>query len=211
MKMHLLLCYAAFLLIACGQATESGKQTGGAIKKTEPIRLERTEGGYDATLLFQANSGLLSFGILPQKNASPALSMTRRVDLWRPLINQLLREQGRRKEYLVAVGEYTELAARIASAAVCSRKWNLKTGRPLTGDANQEVKNILKQTQTTRELVSFFSSLGFRMSVDNGENVLICPWTRIHAAQDPPCGRAPAPTSQVPCGASILFRITDAG
>ena len=210
-KMQLSLCYAVVLLTAFGQAPDAGKQNKGILQKVEPIRLARTEAGYEATLLFQSNSGLLSFGIQPQRGSTGAtLAMTKRIELWRPLMNRLLREQGRRKEYIVAVGEYPELGARIASAAVCSGQWNLETGKPLTGSASQEVKNILTK-QPASELEPFFSSFGFRVSVDNVENVVICPWARVRPVQDLPCGSAPAPTAQVPCAASILFRITAAG
>src|SRR5438046_2391159 len=147
-------CFAALSLGACGQTPERRPP-----EKSPLVRLTRIEAGFEATLMFQKKSGLLNFGIVPQEGKRAAgLPMLKRVDLWRPLVEQLFKEHGRAKEYLVAVGQYPELSSRLAFAAACSGKWNTQTGQPRTGGANPAVKQLIADRRLNSEIEAFFDS-----------------------------------------------------
>ncbi len=196
------------LLISCGPAAGPGEQSHTPPDKATPIRLTRVEGAYEATLLFNENRGLLSFGVVSrQPTAGASLPMSRRVEMWRPLLEDLFRERGRSKEYLVAVGEYPEITARIATAAVCSGKWNLSTGRPRSGAPGAAIKELLVDGSLTPELQALFEPLGYSISVRSAEQVMLCRWKEVQSEPPASCRSNVAPDSQVPCGASILFRI----
>jgi hypothetical protein len=201
-------CYAIIVLIACGQPAGPGDPNQRSLEKTEPIRLTRKEGDYEATLLFQERRGLLSFGIVSlQKTEAAPLPMASRAELWRPLLEQLFRAQGRRKDYLLAVGQYPELGGRIAAAATCSGKWNPNTGKPRAGNAGAEVKELLNTGNLTPEVASFVDSFGYRLSVSSTEQVMLCRWKEIQPGTTASCRPNLGPDSWVPCGASILFRM----
>jgi hypothetical protein len=209
MRLRLTLSYVLLFLTACGQAKNAAKENPTGVQKVDPVRLTRIEAGYEASLLFQSNIGLLSFAIDAKTAADAKLPMVERVKLWRPLMDQLLREQGRRKEYLAAVGTYPELLMRLGSAAACSRNWNFNTGKPLPrGSADDGVKDLLRREKLTPEIEAFFAAFGYSAAVDHVESVIICPWSQVGSQSALPCGPAPKPSAQVPCSASILFRVT---
>jgi hypothetical protein len=143
--------------------------------------------------------------------------MARRIELWRPLFAQAIREQGRKGDYLAGVAEYPELNARLAMAAAASKQWNPKTGQPRSGQANGFIKDLLTQDRLFPELEGFFRSFGYHVSVHTVESVVLCRWREVVTGTD----RLPEPErgsraerlqlsddALVPCGGSILFSLT---
>jgi len=173
------------------------------------VRLARTEEGSQAILLFHEKRGILSLRIIPKPETRHALlPMARRVELWKPLLEEAFQKYGRRKDYTLTVGVYPELGGRIAAAAACSGKWNPKTGQPLEGNAATALKDLLNAQSLYRELHEFFDGMGYRVSVDSTEGVMLCRWKRVKPdTLDPACHPSMRPESFVPCGASIVFRL----
>jgi len=200
MKLSAVLGCSIFMFSACGQPPE----------KHAPIRLTRSERGYDATLQFVEARHLLIFSIAPERDSGGAeLSIRDRIAIWKPLAEQFLREHGGAKEYLVAAGRYPELNSRIAFAAACSDAWDTKTGKPKAGEpAGTYIKHLITEGRLAREVQSFFESLGYELATDSVEGVTVCDWSRIRPDSNAQCHPNPGPKAAVPCGASILFRAT---
>jgi hypothetical protein len=202
---------AAFLLIGCGHAADQIPPHQSP-EKNKPLRLSRTDNGYLVTLLFREKRGLISFELAPQeKSPTPAPPMATRVVLWKPLIEEFLRERGRKPSYLLAVGQYPELSSRLASAAACSGNWNFKTGKPHRGNPNVAIQQLINANHLTPEIDSLFSSAGYRVSVDSVEQVMLCHGADLQP--DPAASCHPKKferDAQLPCGASIVFRLNDA-
>ncbi|HKX00741.1 MAG TPA: hypothetical protein VJN43_23570 [Bryobacteraceae bacterium] len=173
------------------------------------IHLFRTEDGHKATLIFHEKTGVLNLGIVPNPATRHALlSMTKRIELWKPLVEELFEKYGRRKDYRLTVGLYPELGGRIAAAAACSGKWNPKTGQSLEGAAGAALKDLFTNHALYRELDAFFDTLGYRVSLDSAEAVMRCRWNRVKPEPvDPTCHPNVRPLSWVPCGASLVFRL----
>ena len=199
---------ALLLLIACGGAAAPETPTG-TLAKTPPLQLTRTEAGHEATLLFQAAADLLSLQVRPLGDDASPLPMTRRTALWAPLLDELFAQHGRRPTYLLAVGDYPELNARLAAAAACSDEWDVTRGRPRSGDAGSSVVRCLDGADAYGELTQLFTPRGYRVSTHSAESVLTCAWKEVpRAAAEVECARDVSPDAIVPCGASILFRLT---
>ena len=203
--MRLISICVVLTCIACGQ----GRPVSERPEKVAPVRLTRKDGGYEAVLQFQSNRALLSLSIDPVRDKSGAkLPMQERTSRWRPLLAQFLKEQGRRKELLVAVGDYPELDARLASSAICSATWDPDAGAFRGISANAAAKEILGRERLAPEIESLFSKVGYDLTVDQVENVIVCPWSRIQPSVVPSCASTLKGSSKAPCGASILFRAT---
>jgi hypothetical protein len=146
--------------------------------------------------------------LVSESQAAPA-SMRQRLEMLRPLVNQAFDEHGRKRMYAVTVGEYPELKARIAAAAACSGKWNMTSGKPKAGSAGVFVRELLESQKLYPELESFFGSMGYAVSVSSVEEIMLCPWAEIKREASPPCRPHIPSGSQAPCGASIVFRISN--
>jgi len=196
---------AMLLLIPMGQPAG---QASTSLDKTA-VRLVRTENGYEAILLFHEKRGILNLRITQKPEAGHALlPMAKRAELWKPLLEQVFQQYGRRKDYLLTVGVYPELGGRIAAAAACSGKWNPKTGRPNNGNAATALKDLLSDQSLYRELHTLFDGIGYRVSASSAESVMLCRWKRVKPSTvDPACHPSMPPQSFVPCGASIVFRL----
>jgi len=195
------------LLIACGSDVPASQKPAAALRKEDAVKLSRSADGYTGTLEWRAGTEMISLRVAPVAAADgPPLSMSRRIELWRPLLGQLFTEHGRRKTYLLTVGEYPELAPRMAAAAACSDKWDLKTGRPLAS-GNGAIVDLLSDARLYRELGALMTELGYDVAVQSAEAVVLCSWEAV-ADRIEGCSRTPPATAKVPCGASIVFRLT---
>jgi hypothetical protein len=153
--------------------------------------------------------GVLNLRLTAEGNQPTAgILMAKRLELWKPLLEQAFREHGQQKEYLLTVGEYPDLSARAAVAAVCSKAWNLKTGMPKVGDAGAAFKDLLVENRLYQELEPFFDSFGYGVSLSSAEAVMTCPWKEIRSEPvGNGCRPNAEPDSMVPCGASLVFRL----
>jgi hypothetical protein len=138
---------------------------------------------------------------------APPLSMTRRLEILKPLVEQAFREHGRLPAYTVTVGAYPELKARLAVAAASSGKWSLASGKPKTGNAGAFVKELLASEKLYPELESFFDSFGYGVSISSVEEVMLCHWKEIKSEATSPRQPDIRAESLLPCGASLVFRI----
>jgi len=198
---------ASLFLLAGARAAQD---VGGSLNKSE-VHLVRSQDGYDAVLTLHLASHTLSLRVEPKpENSGPPLPMTRRLELWRPLIDQLLREHPGTEIHLLTVGEYPELGARIAGAAACSGNWNPRTGKPHSGNAAKAIKTLLNDHSLYRELDSFFDGLGYRTSIESAEGVVLCPGKQFAGDEVHfPCQAKLHSESLVPCGASLVFRLVN--
>jgi hypothetical protein len=194
----------AILLTTLGSLIAAGQER---LQKATPMRLAQTEDGYDAILLIHPERDLLNLQIVP-KGIAGVPPAGRRTALWKPLLEQAFRKQGWKRTYLLTVGEYPELAPRLAAAAAASKNWDLKTGKPRSGEVDAVIKNLLSGGNFFPELDELFNSLGYRLSVEAVEAVMLCRWSEIQRHND---GSQPLDIqsdSLVPCGASLVFRLT---
>jgi hypothetical protein len=197
------------LWLSCGGAAGPRGETPAPLVKTTPVAYTRVDGNDEATLELNESRGLLSLRAAARQPAPGAVLPTaRRVELWKPLLEDMLRGRGRRKEYRVVVGDYPELPARIAAAAACSGQWDFATGKPRSGEPNATIQGMLADGSLTPELKALFESLAYSLSVRSVEKVLLCRWKEIQPGPPGSCRSDVKPESQVPCGASILFQIT---
>jgi hypothetical protein len=135
--------------------------------------------------------------------------MSQRAQAWAPLVQQMLRERGRKSRYLLTVGEYPELGGRLGYAAACSGRWNSETGKPSVGDAGSAVRDLIVNGHLYPELEGLFGPVGYTISVDSAEAVMLCPWRQVPLEVQPkPCRPEMRPEFLVPCGASIVYRVT---
>jgi hypothetical protein len=205
-----LTCIFLALATACAQADRSTAPAsgGGSIEKSRVSRYTRSEAGYDATLAVNDRASMLILTFTAHgANTGGHPSMSRRLEIWRPLLEQLFRERGRQQEYLLTVGEYPELKRRMAEAAVCLDEWDPKTGRPLAGQAGPALGALLTREHLYAELDAFFASLSYLVTVDYVEGVMICGWKDL-GSPAAPCQVSTDADSLAPCGASIIFKLT---
>lgn len=188
----------------------AAQDVAGSLNKSE-VRLVRSQGGLDAIVTFHLASHTLSLRVEPKpETGAHPLPMTRRLELWRPLIDQLLREHPGAEIHLLTVGEYPELGARIAGAAACSGNWNPRTGKPRSGNAAKAIKALLDDHSVYQELDSFFDALGYRTSVESAESVVLCPGKQFAGDEiHLPCQAKLQSEALVPCGASLVFRLVN--
>jgi hypothetical protein len=209
-KLAHLTCMFLALATTCAQADRATAPAsgGGSIEKSRLSRYTRSEAEYDATLAVNDRTSMLILTFTAHgANTGGHPSMSRRLEIWRPLLEQLFRERGRQREYLLTVGEYPELKRRMAEAAVCLDEWDPKTGRPLTGQAGPALRALLGREHLYAELDAFFVSVGYLVTVDHVEGVMICRWKDLGG----PAARCKVSTdadSLAPCGASIIFKLT---
>jgi len=186
----------------------ASQHVAGSLNKSV-VRLARSENGYDAVLIFHLASRTLSLRVEPKaETRGTPLPMSGRLDLWRPLLGQLFQQRPGVDSYLLTVGEYPELAGRIAVAAACSGKWNPQTGQPHIGNASKALKALLDDPSLYRELDSFFDAMGYRTSIDSAEGIVLCPWKQFSEnGAHLPCRAKLESESLMPCGASLVFRL----
>jgi hypothetical protein len=197
----------AVLLTALGFHIAFGQdQLRNPLDKTTPVRLMQAEEGYDAILLVHPHRDLLNLQIVT-KGTAEVPPASQRTESWKSLLEQAFREQGRKPTYLLTVGQYPELAPRLAVAAAASDNCNLKTGKPRSGEADAVIKDLIAHGRFFPELDALFEPFGYRVSVESVEAVMLCRWSEIqpHDVQQHPNIR---PDSLVPCGASLVFRLT---
>lgn len=193
-------------LAALGQTPGSTPRAGPGLDKTPPIRLTRVESPYRATLQLFGTRGIMSLAVTAEGEAPP-VSMAKRLEILKPLVEQAFREHGRLQEYTVTVGGYSELRTRLAVAAASSGKWKMTSGKPRTGHAGAFVKELLASKKLYPELDSFFDSFGYGVSVSSVEEVMLCRWDEIKPEVAEPFGPDMRPEFLLPCGASVVFRI----
>lgn len=195
------------VMVACSQGA-SDQST--ALRKEDPIRLTRTENGYEAELQFRPERAVISLRLTPRTASDPTpLTMSRRIELWRPLLDQALRQFRRDGDYLLTVGEYPELSDRIAAAVACSGKWDGRNGRPVAGPANAMLKDVASETMFG-ELTQLVGPFGYRVSLESAESVMLCPWRSFGDHVKAGCASFD-PDARVPCGATLLFRMSRTG
>jgi hypothetical protein len=136
--------------------------------------------------------------------------MARRVELWRPLIEQVFAERGRLPGYTLSVGEYPELAPRLAATAAASGDWDTSTGEVREGDAASVLQSLLADGSAFPELGRLFDPLGYGLRLHSAESVMVCRLGDIDFSGPgaPPRPDLP-PDARVPCGALLVFRITE--
>lgn len=206
---RLTLSFLVLLAASCIQSPSRAQPPSAALDKTPPIRFARTEGGHDATLLLHEKRAVLNLSVRALADAGAALPMAQRLELWRPLLEAAFQAHGRKPQYLLTLGEDPELAGRLAVAAACSRKWDARTGKPRGEEAGQMVRGLIAQDRMTAELERFFDSLGYRATVHSAESVVLCRWRDLKGgAQTAPCPLTLDGDALVPCGASLVFRLT---
>lgn len=201
--LHLLM--ALGLLGACSQ-TPSGDQDASALRKEAPVRLTRSENGHVAEVALRSDGGALQLTVTSAAGDRP-LPMARRIEMWKPLLEETLNRSPRR-DYLLTVGQYPELSERIAGAAACSGRWNLETGAALSSPAGAAVAALMTSEHLYPEVSALTESLGYRASVSSVESVVLCAWKSVGGSAASACARAIDADAKVPCGASIVFRIS---
>jgi hypothetical protein len=194
------------VFVACGQAPADG-QSASALPRESPVRFSDFANGHAVELLFRQQAGTLSFSLKSSSSGEPLL-MARRIELWRPLLQRFFGAHGRRADYLLTVGEYPELSSRIAAAAACSENWDLARGTPKTGDTAMVVKDLLSSSKLYTELEDWLRPMGYRLSIHSVESAMLCPWRSVGTDSSARCGRIVTSEAMVPCGASIVFRMT---
>jgi hypothetical protein len=203
-----LLTFLALAVVCAPVDRRVTTASDGYIERGRVSRYTRSEAEYDATVAVNDRTSMLILRFAAHgMSAGGSPSMSRRLEIWRPLLEQLFHERGRQPRYLLTVGEYPELTRRMAEAAVCVEKWDPKTGRPLTGRAGPALRALLVGEHLYPELGAFFASVGYLVSVDHVENVMICQWKDLGG---PParCNASIEADSLAPCGASIIFELT---
>ena len=208
------------LLILILQACAGGGQTQQpaappsedveAVEKTVAGEWSHVELGHRATLALP-RMDLMTLSVEPDGQASgPPLPMARRVELWRPLIERTFAEKGRLPAYTVTVGEYPELAARIAVVAASSGEWDTTIGTAREGEAAVALQSLLADGSTFPELRRLFDPLGYSVRLESAESVMVCRWSEIEfIGPDAPLAPDLPPDAQVPCGALLVFRISE--
>jgi hypothetical protein len=134
--------------------------------------------------------------------------MRRRLEIGAPLLQEELGGDAPKHEWELAVGEYPELGPRIAAAAACSSDWDPRTGAPRSGEPGAALAKLLRDDGMTREVGDAVRRLGYRSVVASADAVVLCRWNEIDvSAGEPSCRPTLQPTSLVPCGGSLLFRL----
>jgi hypothetical protein len=201
---------ALVLLVASyTQSASQAQPASASLDKTPPIRFARTESGNEATLLLHEKRSVINLSVrAPVGPGTAPLPITKRLELWRPPLEAAFQGRGRHPEYFLTVGEYPELAGRLAVASVCSRKWEPRTGQPREEDAAQMVRGLIAQDRLTAELERLFDSLGYRAVIHSADSVLVCRWRDLRREVHASCPLALDDDALVPCGASLVFRLT---
>lgn len=207
---RLTLSFLVLLIASCIHPTSQAQPSSATLDKTPPIRFARTEDGQEATLLLHEKRSVLNLSVRASAGAgTAALPMMKRLELWRPLLEAAFQAHGRKPQYLLTVGEDPELAGRLAVAAACSRKWDPRTGKPRGEEAGQMIRGLIAQDRMTAELERFFDSLGYRATVHSAESVVVCRWRDLKGgAQGASCPLTLDGDALLPCGASLVFRLT---
>jgi len=132
-----------------------------------------------------------------------------RLDDLRSLLNTYFLDHARESHYSFTFGQYTELNARMASAASCSRQWNSQAGRARSGNSSSWLRKQLNREQAYRELVPVFDEIGYRIDIAAMESISLCRPAEIDWTRAPRSCRAPLPPqAKLPCGALLTFRLT---
>jgi hypothetical protein len=97
----------------------------------------------------------------------------------------------------MTVGEYPELRSRVAAAAACSSELDTQAGR----------SRLFSNMALYPELVGLLREFRYDITADTVESIVMCSWSQVRDSRAE-CGRNLAANAQVPCGASIVFRMT---
>ncbi len=206
-------CLVALTVAACAQAPPpepAGTASPGQPATPRPdstTRLTRSDGPYKAEVVIQRSGELLGLSITAADASAAPLPMTKRLQLWRPLVEQALRDGGRRDEIRLTLGDYPELRPRVALAAACSGKWDPDTGKPTSGRVNTAFLALMADNSLYAELTQFASDLGYRASVASAEEPLLCSWESVQPVATDRCRPALDASASVPCEASIVFQL----
>lgn len=213
------------LLVACaGMATCRSQEKGQALDKTQPTQTaqpqenaqplekpavrqtERTENGHRAILRYQPQRRFIMLSVAPEGGASTQpLPMKARAQLWQPLVAGLLKQEGTH-DFLVSVGKYPELGPRMASAALCSGKWNPRTGKPTHGTASENLRDLFAGNALVPELSDMFGALGYSLELASAEDVVTCRWSSVAHGQVA-CRTEAKNDPLLPCGAALVFKV----
>jgi hypothetical protein len=190
---------AAFLLLmTCASAQLQGTERP-PLKKSQPISLIRNDAGYRVSLQFFEERRMLILAVdSDTAPALPDLSMTDKVILWKPLLEDLFDRYEKDSEYTVAVGKYPELAGRMIGLALASDQWDRQSGKAAAGDTGEWLTRLLNQSDAIPELNTLFEAFGYKVSVRSAEAVLLC--TADSGFNVPPA-------AHLPCGADLIFSL----
>jgi hypothetical protein len=142
-------------------------------------------------------------------NTDPSSPLELRIDDLRSLLNTYFLDHARESRYSFTFGQYTELNARMASAASCSRQWNFQAGRASIGDSATWLRKRLNEEQAYRELVPVFDEIGYRIDIAAMESISLCGPAEIDWTSAPRSCRTPIPPqAKLPCGALLTFSLT---
>jgi hypothetical protein len=143
-------CAALLFWTAC-PSDSNGEGSPAALDKSPPVVLKRTEGSYQATLQLHTRRGVINLWVEQASGGSAAsVPVVKRVSLWRPLLEQMFAEHGKREQYALTVDTYPELAPRLAAGAAKSDDWNLETGHAASGEATEIVAELLSKDVALR-------------------------------------------------------------
>lgn len=194
------------LLTACSPEVPSASQPAAPLKRDESVQLTRAVEGHTGTLEWRPGPGLIALRVAGAPPSATQLDTAARVALWTPLVQQLLDTQGRRPTYLLAVGDYPEFGNRLAAGVACSGKWDLTAGRPVAS-APDIVRQTMDDPGVFREVSALGAKLGYSVAVHTAENVVLCQWSSVRDAASG-CRQPIAASARVPCGASVVFKLT---
>jgi hypothetical protein len=184
------------------------------LDKVPPFRIAHVESGYEVAAQLHEGRDVLNLQAVPRSGAGVApMPMTKRVQLWRPLLEQLFRERGRKREYVLTVQGYVELNTRMAAAAATSQIWDADAGAPKSGGLGRAVLEILNTGPLYPELVTLFEPLGYQVAAVHADNILVGRRSDIarEIAPAPSDVATLTPNAKLPYGASIVFRLTVKG
>lgn len=184
------------------------------LDKAPPFRIAHVESGYEVAAQLHEARDVINLEAVPQGGAGVApMPMTKRVQLWRPLLEQLFRERGRKREYVLTVQGYVELNTRMAAAAATSRIWDADAGAPKSGSLGHAILEILNTGPLYPELVTLFEPLGYQVAAVHADKILLGRWSDIARDVAPAMSDVATltPAAELPYGASIVFRLTVKG
>jgi hypothetical protein len=183
------------LLSFCLWQTETGP-----LNKPAPLHIKSGN---------SAISVIVKRRIIHFTNTEPSSPLELRIDDLRSLLNTYFLDHARESHYSFTFGQYTELNARMASAASCSRQWNSQAGRARNGNSASWLRKQLNKEQAYRELIPVFDEIGYRIDIAAMESIILCRAAEIDWTSAPrSCSVPIPPRAKLPCGAMLTFSLT---
>ena len=186
----------AILLFFCLGQTEAGP-----LNKPEPLHIKRG----NSAIYVIVERRIIHFTNTEQ----PSIPLKLRIGDLRSLLNTYFLNHARESSYLFTFGQYSELNARMASTASCSRQWNFQAGRTRTGNSANWLLKRLNKERAYGELVSMFDEIGYRIDIAAIESISLCGPAEIDWTSAPrSCHTPTPPQAKLPCGALLTFILT---